>query len=174
MDALTKSIPTVRSSLTARINSPLREFCLLRAASVDGQLNGTIPSTSEGQAQDSSTLVDASELTVADMGSMGNAMGRGEFSGKTEFGDMPDGMHGRFSDFDDIPDDIQRNTPDNRGEHFNRFDGQNDALEAFNPFNGSAGRDCDSAVVPKKAPCQTSLINITNGVDSHSQLRYFV
>lgn len=82
---------------------------LLRAESVGGQLNGTIPSTSEGQTQDSSSLVDASGLTVSDMGSMGNAMGGGGLS--------------------------------NRGERFNRFDGQNDTLEAFNPFGGSAPPD---------------------------------
>lgn len=57
--------------------SALKEFCLLRAESISGQLNGTIPSTSEGQTQDASTLVDASGLSVSDMGSMGNMMGGG-------------------------------------------------------------------------------------------------
>lgn len=104
--------------------SALRAFCLLRAESVGGQLNGTIPSTSEGQAQDSSSLVDASGLTVSDMGSMGNAMGGGGFSG-----------------FNNMPDDMQGNIPNNRGGRFNRFDGQNDAFEAFNPFGGSAPPD---------------------------------
>ena len=48
----------------------LKEFCLLRAESVSGQLAGTIPSTDEGQSQDSGTLVDASDLDISDMGSM--------------------------------------------------------------------------------------------------------
>ncbi len=54
----------------------LKEFCLLRAESIRGQLAGTIASTSEGQAQASETLVDASGLNISDMGSM-NGRGRG-------------------------------------------------------------------------------------------------
>ncbi len=62
----------------------IREFCLLRAESVSGQLNGTVPSTSEGQKTDSSTLIDASGLVLSDMGTMG--MGRGGFGGDNEKG----------------------------------------------------------------------------------------
>lgn len=58
----------------------LREFCLLRAESVEKQLSGVIPSTSEGQAEDSSGLVDAGELNINDMGSMGMG-GKGGFGG---------------------------------------------------------------------------------------------
>ncbi|MDO4336628.1 MAG: CotH kinase family protein [Eubacteriales bacterium] len=53
----------------------LKEFCLLRAESVKGQAEGTIPSTSDGQKEDSSSLVDASDLSISSMGSMGNTMG---------------------------------------------------------------------------------------------------
>lgn len=59
----------------------LRSFCLLRAESIRAQLNGTIPSTLDGQAQDTSSLVDASALTVSDMGSMGDKMGPGKGPG---------------------------------------------------------------------------------------------
>lgn len=53
----------------------LKDFCLLRAQSVRGQLTGTIPATSDGQQADSGSLVDASGLTLSDMGSMhGGAM----------------------------------------------------------------------------------------------------
>lgn len=55
----------------------LREFCILRAESANGQLNGTIPSTSDGQSLDSSTFIDASHLVISDMGNMGNMMGGG-------------------------------------------------------------------------------------------------
>ena len=51
--------------------STLRSFCLRRAESVLGQLEGTIPATSEGQTLDSSSLIDASDLVVSDMGTMG-------------------------------------------------------------------------------------------------------
>lgn len=55
----------------------LEQFCLLRAESIQGQLDGTIPSTSDSQAEDSSALVDASELSISDMGTMNNSMGGG-------------------------------------------------------------------------------------------------
>lgn len=54
----------------------LKEFLVLRAQSIKGQVDGTIPSTSEGQAADSSALIDASSITISDMGSM-NAGGMG-------------------------------------------------------------------------------------------------
>lgn len=53
----------------------LKEFCLLRAESVNAQLNGTIASTSEGQ--DKETLIDASAITISAMGSMGGGAGKG-------------------------------------------------------------------------------------------------
>lgn len=48
----------------------LKEFCLLRAESITGQLNGTIASTSDGQKEDPDALIDASEIHISDMGSM--------------------------------------------------------------------------------------------------------
>ncbi|MBD5160507.1 MAG: spore coat protein CotH [Oscillibacter sp.] len=47
----------------------LKLFCALRRESVSGQLAGTIPSTSQGRTG-SAALVDASGLTLSDMGSM--------------------------------------------------------------------------------------------------------
>ena len=54
----------------------LKQFCLLRAESIRGQLAGTIPSISEGQQQDKTALVDASGISISDMGTMA---GRGGF-----------------------------------------------------------------------------------------------
>lgn len=51
--------------------STLRQFCTLRAASVSGQLNSTIPSTEQGQRADSSALIDTTGLDLSDMGKMG-------------------------------------------------------------------------------------------------------
>ena len=51
-------------------------FFELRSQSVEGQLNGMIPSTSEGQAADSSALIDASALGSAS-GGMGGMPGGG-------------------------------------------------------------------------------------------------
>ncbi|MBR0282620.1 MAG: CotH kinase family protein [Oscillibacter sp.] len=55
----------------------LRTFCELRTESVRGQLNGSIPSTDDGQSADNSALIDASGLTLSDMGNMGFGGGRG-------------------------------------------------------------------------------------------------
>lgn len=48
----------------------LKQFCLLRAESISGQLNGEIGSTTESQQSDS--LIDADEIEIKDMGSMNN------------------------------------------------------------------------------------------------------
>lgn len=70
--------------------STLSSFCQLRAESVAGQLEGTIPSTSQGQSLDRSALVDASGITLSDMGSMGGA--GGGFGGRSsQMGENPDG-----------------------------------------------------------------------------------
>ena len=67
----------------------MREFCLLREESILGQLNGTIPSTDAGQAANNAARVDASHLTVSDMGSMGMGGGRG--GNESSRGEMPVG-----------------------------------------------------------------------------------
>ncbi len=58
----------------------LKEFCLLRADSVKGQLNGTIGTTSATQKNE--TLIDASHINTSDMGSMGG--GKGGFGGNMQ------------------------------------------------------------------------------------------
>jgi len=70
----------------------LKELGILRAESVEGQLDGVIPSTSEGQSADSSKLVDASGVDLSALGSMGNGMVSME-------GGMEGGMNGGM-DFD--------------------------------------------------------------------------
>ena len=62
--------------------SALQTFCSLRAQSVRGQLEGSIPSTSEAQTG-SAALVDAGDLNVSDMGTMGGFNGQG---GRNGFG----------------------------------------------------------------------------------------
>lgn len=51
----------------------LREFCLKRAESISGQLDGSIGSTSD--TQERSTLIDAGSLKISDMGTMGSEGG---------------------------------------------------------------------------------------------------
>ena len=57
----------------------LNQFCQLRTESVQGQLDGTIPSTDEGQNSNPYALIDASDLTLSALGSMNN--GGGGFGG---------------------------------------------------------------------------------------------
>ena len=56
-----------------------KELGRLRAESISGQLEGTIPSTSSGQNADSSSLIDASGINIEALGSMmgGGGMGMG-------------------------------------------------------------------------------------------------
>ncbi len=65
----------------------------LRAESIKGQLAGTIPSTTEGQSADNSSLINASSLNISALGSMmGVGMGRGErqdLQGNNSQGAMP-------------------------------------------------------------------------------------
>ena len=53
----------------------LKTFCSLRSESILGQLDGTIPSTADGQQADASGLIDASDLNISSMGSMSGGMG---------------------------------------------------------------------------------------------------
>lgn len=51
----------------------LKEFCLLRAESIRGQLDGSIGSTTESQS--SATFIQAGYLNISDMGNMGMGFG---------------------------------------------------------------------------------------------------
>lgn len=86
--------------------SVLKEFCQLRAQSVRAQQDGDIPSTSEGQA-DSASLIDASHLTLADMGSQG--MGGGFGGGQPgAFGGFPDDDGQQGKEFGGPPEDFSK------------------------------------------------------------------
>lgn len=63
--------------------STIKTFCQLRIKSIQGQLDGIIPSTSDGQSADDSCLIDASYISLSDMGTMdmGGNMGQGGFGG---------------------------------------------------------------------------------------------
>lgn len=71
----------------------LEVFCLLRAQSIQGQLEGAIPSTDEGQSEDSSTLVDASSVDISAMGTMNNG-GGGQRSWERGMGQSQEALEG--------------------------------------------------------------------------------
>ena len=88
----------------------LKEFCLLRAESVNAQLNGTIASTSDNQDKD--TFIDASALSVSDMGSMGNGNGGGMDGDQGKMPEMQNpNTQGQFP-----MGDISMQPPQNDGE----------------------------------------------------------
>lgn len=62
----------------------LKQFCLLRCESIRGQLDGTIPSTNDGQNADLSNFADASDISIDAMGSMGSGGGFGG-GGRADF-----------------------------------------------------------------------------------------
>ncbi|NCB41423.1 MAG: spore coat protein CotH [Clostridia bacterium] len=68
----------------------LKELGLLRAESIEGQLNGTIPSTSSEQSVDSSKLIDASSVNLSALGSQGGGKHSEQFKNMElgGFGDM--------------------------------------------------------------------------------------
>ena len=61
--------------------SALEEFCTLRMQSIQGQLAGEVPRTSEGQQADSSSLIDTGDLNLSDMGTMNMGGGMGSPGG---------------------------------------------------------------------------------------------
>ena len=74
----------------------LKKVNELRVQSVYGQLAGTIPSTASGQKADSSSLIDASSITISDMGSQ---MNTGNGPGHSMGGDSGQQNDGPFGDF---------------------------------------------------------------------------
>ena len=84
----------------------LQAYCSLRGESIRGQLEGTIPSTSNGQRNASASLVNASGLDVSSMGSMGGTRGGGfggGFDGGFNAGDSSSSGESSRSSFGGSP-----------------------------------------------------------------------
>lgn len=90
----------------------LKEFCTLRAESVRGQLDGTIPSTSDAQSEDSSALISGSSVSISAMGSMNGGRQDGGF------GTPP---NGNFGDLNGTPPKMPNS--DNSDGQIPNFDG---------------------------------------------------
>ena len=84
----------------------LMELGNLRAESINGQLNGTIPSTTEEQEANEDLLVDGSSVNLSSLGTMGGGFGgRGEMQDKIQ-GEENNLTHGQGK---------RPNTQDSRG-----------------------------------------------------------
>lgn len=119
----------------------LKTFCLKRAQSVQGQLDGSIPATSVAQ-QGSDALIDASELSITAMGGMNNGKG-GDRGGNAGF---PGSFGGDFS-FDGgsfIPGDMPQ--PPTQGENGAPPDMPDGGFDGS--FGGGFGRNAS----PQGAP----------------------
>ncbi|HIT91202.1 MAG TPA: CotH kinase family protein, partial [Candidatus Merdenecus merdavium] len=96
----------------------LKEFGTLRALSIQGQLNHTIPSTTEGQQEDSSSLIDGSSVDISAMGtqggdSMGEPSSRGTPGGQGE-NQLPEGMSPGGRGENELPEGM---SPGGQGEN---------------------------------------------------------
>lgn len=124
----------------------LEQFCLLRAESIHGQLDGTIPSTSDGQSQDSSTLVDASAISISDMGSMNNSMG-----GPAERGDG----NTPATDGEETADGQPPALPDQTAPDSQRTDGTAQTGQDSQSTDSTAQTDQDAQMAGGDVPAET-------------------
>ena len=104
----------------------IREFVSLRFQSIEGQLEGTIGSTDAAQVADPDALIDASGITLSDMGSMGGGFGGGPGSG--------DGPGGDFNPFGSGDSDSESDTGFTPDDNFSPG-------ADFNPFESGEGSD---------------------------------
>lgn len=109
----------------------LKEFCTLRAESVRGQLDGTIPSTSDAQSEDSSALISGLSVSISAMGSMN--VGGSKQDG--DFGTPPDR---NFGDFDGTPPEMPNS--DNSDGQMPSFDGNPPELPNGETLSGDAAQ----------------------------------
>ena len=88
----------------------LRLFCTLRGESILGQLDGSIPSTTAGQSEDSSALIQA-DFALSDMGAQGGDKGGMGGFGQAAFGgNRPNFPNGQSNDMPSPPDKTNGDT----------------------------------------------------------------
>lgn len=132
-------------------SNALREFCLLRAESIQGQLNGTIASTSDGQtASGNAGFIDASSIDIKSMGS--NSMGFGRARNGGNF-TPPNGQGG-------FPNNDGNFTPTNEQDVFpgndNFMEREVPNTETQNPENNAGRRFPNMAANSDRASKESS------------------
>lgn len=95
----------------------LEKFCLLRAESINKQLDGTIGSTSDTQT-DKTDFVKADGITISDMGSMGNMGGKPDKKTQTEESDQG-------AKAENTPPEIPQKSNDDKVNSFDKSDREN-------------------------------------------------
>ena len=141
---------------------------MLRSESISGQLNGTIPSTTDGQSADKTALVDASGISLSDMGTMnsGGGFDKGGFGKNAKESDIafqtenrtalqppsgampdnfsgspPDGFNGEPpTDFNgEFPNDIGGSFPNNSENNSDNISSESNDGRPGNDFGGFGG-----------------------------------
>ena len=107
----------------------MKGFFGLRTESVKGQLDGSIPSTADGQTADSSALIDASSVNLSDMGTMGSGGGGFGRGGKERRSSQSDDSNTDNSDAKASPSPTPSENSGSTSGNFNgqfpgNFDGQ--------------------------------------------------
>ncbi len=138
IDSLVETDPTAfynYDEYQTAVNT-LYETVKLRAKSIEGQLDGVIPSTDAGQRKDSSSFIDASHIDVEAMGkfSMGGGGFGGGFGGRSgeNSGDASDGSSS------EVVNTVHRG---GRGKNSRGFGGQGFGRSAANSNNAVNGDD---------------------------------
>ena len=119
IDTLVKTDPTAFYSYEEYDEGAemLRQTVLLRAESILGQLDGTIPSTDAGQRLDASGLVDASHIDVETMGVFQMGGQRFQFNGvEVSFSEDKDGTAQESTDSEPEKDGAEPRMQENSGK----------------------------------------------------------
>ncbi len=117
IDELVESDPTAFYSYEEYLEAvdTLYQVVKLRGESIEGQINGTIPSTESSQ-RDSDTLIDASSLDISLMGYMNNGGGNNSsFDKPTSF----DNNNEEKMDFDQPPTNDNAESDENNNQETN-------------------------------------------------------
>ncbi len=144
----------------AKAIDTLQKFCDLRGESIAGQLDGTIPSTKEGQSADASKLVDASSISTRDIGSFAGGMGGGRMPSMV--GGFPQARDDDFTGFNQ-----ENNAQENMGT---------DATPSASAAQASSAKvqeipadlDATATANPSPAPSDTLLSPETSGIPEAS------
>ena len=133
----------------------------LRAESIDGQINGTIPSTDAGQKIDSSSLIDGSDIDIEAMGVFSMGGGGGAGGG---FGGGFEGGPGRSGNGSDESSEDEGNPDGQNGQTSQNDQGGRGGMPSgdFNPGDMSGGFD------PNNMPSDFDPNNMPGGFDPNN------
>ena len=148
----------------------------LRAESVSGQLDGTVPSTTAEQRTASDKLVDASSVTMSQVGSsgMGGDRGFGNFGGNRSEFKMGGGRDfGGFGNFGggEMPQFDENNAPPDLpdGDNFNNNTESNDMQPPSNLPDGDNLENNTESNNTQTSPSLPDGNNIENNTESNTE-----